>query len=383
MPKYDALKYYEVLNVAPDSSAAEIKRQYYLQAKFWHPDHNQLPEAQDMFQRVSTAYGVLKDAHSRLIYDLLSAVYNAEEFPLIGSLKIYKNQHGKDDKALRVLKQLHVVGGHVTETKDICNIFEAAGMTFITSVANWLKGWWGKNGFLNNKKALKRNLQTVYADDADNLKLLIHNAVAYEQEKNIEMAWIYAAQADKMLPDGRYLKYLLQRFMANLNYYPEQKIIIPYWNAELLKKQQLVFPVLFFLGCMLIITGLLLRFGVFSFAKSQSNSYYEERVFADGTVMPSDTIVNKIVTIDSNANSDRDLMHFKKQCKIYYGPDSRYSEMLTAEYKQTIRVAGYTADKKWYQIIIDSGELGYVRAECLQKGKGNPVPFASKVYKGY
>lgn len=383
MNKNDALKYYEVLNVAPDSSAAEIKRQYYLQAKFWHPDHNQLPEAQDMFQRVSTAYGVLKDAHSRLIYDLLSAVYSAAEFPLIGSLKIYKNQKDKDDKALRVLKQLHVVGGHVTETKDICNIFEAAGMVFATSVANWLKGWWGKNGFLNNKKALKRNLQTVYADDADNLKLLIHNAVAYEQEKNTEMAWIYAAQADKMLQDGQCLKELLRRFMENLQYKPEKKVVIPYWNAELLKKQQMMFPAFVLIVCGLCIIGLLLRFGFFSGAKTAANDYYEERIFADGTIMPSDTIVNKIVKIDSSAASTRDLMHFDKPCKIYYGPDERYSLMMSAQINQTVRLAGYTADKQWYQIVVDSGELGYTKAKCLQKGKGNPVPFASKVYKGY
>lgn len=375
----DTLQYYEALNVSPDASPAEIKRHYYASAKFWHPDHNNSPEAQDMFQRVSVAYNVLQNPHDRIIYDLLSGVYHkALDFPLIGSLKIYKNQSNQDDRALRVLRQQHVVHGKATETKDICNIREAVGMVLSTSVANWLKGWWGRNGIYNTKLALWNNLQTVYADDADNLKLMVHNAVAYEQEKNPEMAWIYAKQAEKMLPDGAPLKEKLRQFIESLNFQPAKTVTIPYWNASLLKRQQMLFPCVMVFVAAILVTGALLRSGIL-FSEPVHNSYYEERII-DGVSVPSDTIVRRILKIDSSPNSTQDLMNFKQPCTVYHGPDERYSVMLSAKPKQTVRVSGYTGDKQWYQIITDNGEMGYVREECLQKGMGNPVPFGSKVY---
>ena len=380
MSENDALKYYEVLKVAPDAPLSEIKRRYYECAKFWHPDHNDSPEAQKMFQSISTAYGVLQNPHDRLVYDILSAVYDEKDFPLIGSLKIYKNQKNQEDKALRVLRQQHVLRGKVNETKDICNIGEAFKMVLSTSVANWLKGWWGKNGIYNTKCALYNNMQTVYADDADNLKLMVHNAIAYEQEKKTEMAWIYAMQADRMLPDGAPLKEKLRQFVESLNFVPSATVTIPYWDAPALKKRQMLFPlgVLVFIG--LLAAGLLLRSGVL-LPKPKVDSYYEERII-NGVAVPSDTIVRKIIKTGSSANSKSDLKHFATPCTIYHGPDERYSPMTEAKEKQTIRVSGYTLNQQWYQIIIDNGEMGYVRASCLQDGMGNPVPFGSKVYKG-
>ena len=380
MPKYDALKYYEILSVSPDASLGEIKRQYYKNAKSWHPDHNDSPQAQKMFQHLSTAYGVLQNQHSRLVYDILSSVYNAQDFPALGSLKIYKNQHEKDDKALRVLKQQHISCGKASETKDICNIYEATGLVLSTSIKNWLKGWWGKNGIHNTKSALLNNMKAVYAEDSDNLKLMVHNAIAYEQEKNPEMAWIYTMQADRMLPDNSRLKEKLRQFAESLNFHPASTVTIPYWNAELLKKQQLLFP----LGILIVIgvlaVGLLVRSGVLV-PQSKFDSYYEERII-NGIAVPSDTIVKRIIRTDSRPNDKRYLKNFTRSCNIYHGPDERYSRMLTAKYKQTVRVSGYTKDEQWYQIVIDNGEMGYVRAACLQDGMGNPVPLGSKVYKG-
>jgi DnaJ-class molecular chaperone len=71
MPKYDALGYYAVLEVNPYEEPSVIKRQYSQKAKYWHPDHNTQPQAQDMFQKTSVAYGILQDSRMRLIYDLL------------------------------------------------------------------------------------------------------------------------------------------------------------------------------------------------------------------------------------------------------------------------------------------------------------------------
>ncbi len=382
MPKFDALSYYEVLGVTPDASTELIKRQYYDRAKYWHPDHNKQPQAQNMFQQVSSAYAVLQNLHDRLIYDLLSCVYDTENFPLMGSLKIYKNQADKEDKALRVLKQQHVLRGKTTQTKDICNIREASGMVFTTALNNWLKGWWGKDGWQKTFKALKANLHSIYADDTDNLQLLIHNAVAYEQEQNSEMAWIYAMQALKMANPQSKLAELLNHFVQMLNYIPTQKINIPYWNAKILRNQQIILPLSVTLIAALAIFGGLLHSGIISFNQANVGRYYEERVFADGKRMASDTIVSKILKTDSTPYSTEYLMHFNEDCIIYHGPDTQYSEMLTAQKGQTVRVSGYTGDKQWSQIVLDNGEMGYTLSKCLNKGIGNPVPFGSKVYKG-
>lgn len=61
---------YEVLGVARNASAKEIKKAYYELAKKYHPDTNKNdPESQKKFQQVSEAYEVLSDATRRKEYD--------------------------------------------------------------------------------------------------------------------------------------------------------------------------------------------------------------------------------------------------------------------------------------------------------------------------
>jgi len=377
MNKTDALGYYEVLEVAPNADGAEIKKQYYAKAKFWHPDHNEDPRAIDMFKKVSLAYDILKDSKSRLQYDLLSRVYEINEFPTIGTLKIYKNQKDKDDKALRVLKQRKVKNGRVTESKDICNIYEAGNMVLGTSINNWLSGWWGKNGIKLNLATIQFNLNSVYANDNDNFKLLVHNAVAYEQEHNTEMAWVYAKQA---LFLAQYDEIdLLNRYIEALDYHPSKKVSIPSWNADELRRRQFMFPLLVAAAVVafLIITSL--PQGMLSSRKK--TDFYETRII-NGYEVPSDTVERKIMKTDSDEYSKDFLAHLTDDCTIYYGPDSRYSPMIQGKKGQTVRISGYTPDYSWYQVVIDNGEKGYVAKRFIEKGIGNPVPWRSHVYRG-
>lgn len=83
---YDAKGYYRVLEVSPNAPLSLIKQQYYDRAKFWHPDHNNNPDAVEIFQKISVAYNLLKDQKKRLQYDLLSLVYGVEDFPELDSL---------------------------------------------------------------------------------------------------------------------------------------------------------------------------------------------------------------------------------------------------------------------------------------------------------
>ena len=375
----DALGYYRILTATPTDDAATIKRKYYEQAKFWHPDHNEAPNALEMFQKVSVAYDVLKDDFLRRQYDLLSLVYEARNFPTLGSLKIYKNQIGQDDAALRVLKQRkvlpHLKGSQTVETKDVCNFKEAMSMVGRTSRANWFKGWWAPDAVGKNIAAIRFNYQAVEAEDKDNLQLLVHNAVAYEQEHNTEMAWIYANQA-YMLAETMGLataQTLLTHYIQELNFKPKKAVRLPKWQARELKIRQSVVP--------FILVAILL----FWVGGNISSAYLPEGYFElreiDGQLMAYDMVDTHLMRVDSSIHDKQYLYYIKKDSIIYHGPDMRYQPMVQGYEGQTVRLFGYTPDKKWFKIVLDNGEMGFIQSELLQKGIGKAVPFGSKVYK--
>jgi DnaJ-class molecular chaperone len=64
--------YYEVLGVARDAGADDIKRAYRKLALKWHPDRHkseERDEAEKQFKRISEAYEVLSDSEKRQRYD--------------------------------------------------------------------------------------------------------------------------------------------------------------------------------------------------------------------------------------------------------------------------------------------------------------------------
>lgn len=63
--------YYQLLEIEPTASAAEIRRAYFRLAKIYHPDRQvgQDNDSTEMFLAVQEAYDVLSDAKRRLEYD--------------------------------------------------------------------------------------------------------------------------------------------------------------------------------------------------------------------------------------------------------------------------------------------------------------------------
>ena len=383
--KYDSLGYYEVLDLNYTATSEQIKRQYYDKAKFWHPDHNDDPKAVEIFQKVSVAYNVLKEENSCLKYDLLNLIYSEKEFPDINSLKVYKNQKDKDDAALRVLKQRKVKGNFVnakiTETKDICNISEAKDMVISTSVYNWLLGWWGVRAIKENIAAIKYNMKSCDADDFDNFKLLLHNALAYEQEKNIEMAWIYAKQAEMIAKPGTYANVLVKKYIETLEFVPNQTVVLPRWEAKELRIRQKIMPIAVIILCILLILSAFFGRGLIKFSNSDVKSYYSTIKFSDGSKIADDQSETHVIQVDVDYKDDTYLYHLKGEANVYYGPDRKYDLLKKGVDGQTVRVLGYTADGRWFKVMIDDGNTGFVHKSDLDKGIGNPVPSRSKIYK--
>ncbi len=64
-----ARDYYEILGVARNADADELKQAYRRLARKYHPDVNKAPEAEDRFKEINTAYEVLAEPEMRARYD--------------------------------------------------------------------------------------------------------------------------------------------------------------------------------------------------------------------------------------------------------------------------------------------------------------------------
>ena len=114
---------------------------------------------------------------------------------------------------------------------------------------------------------------------------------------------------------------------------------------------------------------------------NKNKSYYSEISVNRGMTIADDQVESKIIKVDGDIGSKNHLYHLKNDVKIYYGPDERYDVLVNGKKGQTVRITGYTPDKKWYKVMIDNGENGYVRDNMLKKGIGNPLPPKTKIYR--
>ena len=71
----DELDYYQLMHIAPGSSAREMRQAYYASSRAFHPDANRHLEAElrqavaKISKRVTEAYAVLRDPRRREAYD--------------------------------------------------------------------------------------------------------------------------------------------------------------------------------------------------------------------------------------------------------------------------------------------------------------------------
>ncbi len=67
--------YYEILNISPDSTKSEIKKQYRKLVRMYHPDINSSLEAEEIFKEINKAANILLDDDKRKNYDKLRTNY--------------------------------------------------------------------------------------------------------------------------------------------------------------------------------------------------------------------------------------------------------------------------------------------------------------------
>lgn len=382
---FDALGYYEILDVDFDADDTTIKTQYYKYAKAFHPDHNSKSDALEIFQKISAAYDVLSDKNLRLKYDLLSLIYSENDFPDMNMLKSYKNQSGMDDIALRVLNQRKVVGRifsyEVKNTKDICSFSEAKDMVLATSAANWFKGWWHIKAIEQNIKAIRYNFAQSSGEQSDNFKLFVHNALAYAQEGKNDLAWVYAMQAKNMTQKESRENQLLEKYLATLDFQVQGHIVLPKWEKKELKFRQCLIPLCLLLCFMLASTSLLFGLGIIKHQDTNAAGYYRKIKFNDGTAIADDQVDAHIVKVDSDFSDVEMLYHLINDADVFYGPDEKYDLMIRLKSKQTVRVIGYTVNKEWSKIMLDNADTGFIRSINLKQGIGKMPPSYSKIYR--
>ncbi|MCM1323119.1 MAG: DnaJ domain-containing protein [Acetobacter sp.] len=375
---YDTLGYYKILNVNPQSSEEEIRQKYRDLAKFWHPDHNTDPLAVDTFQQLSVAYDVLKDTSSRLKYTLLSLIYDKSNFPDINSICVIRNMHGQEDVNLRAFRLIEITGkgiGHSTIDKVYyCSQYEAASVIGSITRHNWFKGFWGISAFFANIHAITQNILNINSKK-ENFTLLIHNSLAYKDEGKLEEAATLAAWA-KRYASPEELNYLEQYISSFDN---SNLLSVKKWKFKKLKSLQLFYPFAFVLSIILIWGGIYLN----ALEQIRHNTPHLKQVvtFRDGHKTFSDVAVAKIFDIPVDVYRKQELYHITKDVRAMHGPDKDFDVFKTIEQGTTVRLTGYTADKKWFRVMFDNGETAFIEADYLVQGIGNEIPVWSKIYK--
>ena len=155
------------------------------------------------------------------------------------------------------------------------------------------------------------------------------------------------------------------------------------WNFAILKLVQLTFPLVLAVLALLppsaqyLSEAELLKF----WNKSEGIAYYQEVNFGARGRTVDDVVVGKVLNIPVDRSDISKLYHLKSAQSVMYGPSEDFDVLKKLPALTTVRLTGISPDNIWARIMINNGEMGFVRMENLTKGIGKPVPEFSKVYQ--
>ena len=378
----DALGYYRILGVSADTDDVQLKIKYRERAKLWHPDHNSSDDAKENFQKLSVAYDVISNDEKRLMYDILCSAYPVKSLPPLFSLKPYRNMEGKDDLGLQALSLVTVTGKiikeEIKEEDKICNYREALSLALKTSCHNWIMGWWSIKAFAKNIQALIMNIKKVGNNRKKNYRLWAHNAIAYWQKKQLGNAYVSGAIAGQYANDAQ--KKLLKKLLSRLGVQPQFKV--SNWHFGVLRLIQTIIPLSIILIMLLPFMGkMVIEADLWQYFQKENKIVYNQEVqLRSGDSIVDDMVVGKIIKIPVDLTDMSRLYHLKEARKIMYGPSEEFDVLKKLPAGTTVRVTGITPDETWYRIMLDEGEMGFVKKEDLASGIGNDIPYGSKIY---
>lgn len=77
-------------------------------------------------------------------------------------------------------------------------------------------------------------------------------------------------------------------------------------------------------------------------------------------------LVGKILTIPVDKSDRSKLYHLTSETEVMYGPSDEFDVMKKVPAQTTVRLTGMTPDNVWYRIMIDNGEMGFVKKSALR-----------------
>ncbi|MCQ2741513.1 MAG: hypothetical protein MJ210_05315 [Alphaproteobacteria bacterium] len=242
-----------------------------------------------------------------------------------------------------------------------------------TAVVNWIFGWWHPQTFITNIKSIIKNFKTPVSSK-ESLKVLLHNMIFYAKEGQNEKAVKCGVLAENLL--GQNSK-SLERFLSALSY----QVMVPQkWNLSLLRLCQLIVP--FALGIIVAIALLKNSMDLNNwnfFSKKKEIDYYQKVDFGTRGQSVDDVVVGKILSIPIDKSDSSKLYHLTEEAKVMYGPSDDFDMIKILKEGTTIRLTGMTPDNIWARIMIDNGEIGFVRLNILKQGTGKEIPFGSAI----
>ena len=294
------------------------------------------------------------------------------------ALCIIKSMQGKEDLNIKAIRLIEVTGkgwGYSKIDKIYyCTPKEAKWVVNKITKHNWLYGFWGIKALFINFFAIIKNL-SITNNSRENLKLFIHNAVAYSLEGKDKDA-VTSLSLAKELANKDEL-YHINKYMESFgNIFP---FSVPKWNFSKLKQIQY----LYFLS---VILAICLGFGAYFMTQIEMDrksvqSVKEEIVFRDGSKAFSDVAVARILDIPIDVRDTKRLYHVTVKTEALHGADKSFDVYKTIEEGTTVRITGQTIDNKWLRVMFDNGEMAFIEANKLEKGIGKEIPLWSKIYK--
>ncbi|KAL4357940.1 hypothetical protein S245_030974 [Arachis hypogaea] len=167
---------YDLLGVAQNANASEIKKAYYKLSLKYHPDKNPDPESRKLFVKIANAYEILKDEATREQYDY--AIAHPEEV-FYNTARYYQAYYGHKTDPRAVLVGLLLILSAFQYLNQSTRYHQAVAMVKKTpAYKNRLKALeLERSGGNTNKKKSQKNTDKKMVEDLSNeLELQITGA---------------------------------------------------------------------------------------------------------------------------------------------------------------------------------------------------------------